>query len=103
MSSNEQRQIERDNIKGGCDEDALLNQLAADDTNEARVRAVRHRTGRQRFAGARRAVQQHALGGVDAQRQKPLGVQQWELDHLGSGVELFVGVHITGEMDKPGQ
>ena len=40
-----------------------------------------------RLAGARRAVQQHALGRVDAEALEQLGVAQRQLDHLAQRVD----------------
>ena len=68
----------------------LLHQLAADHTNEARVRAVRDSACGQGLPGARRAVQQDSLRGVDPEGDKALGVQQGELHYLNERCSVRV-------------
>ena len=53
-----------------------------------RARLVGHRAGDQGLARAGRAVEQHALGRVDAQALEDLGVAQGQLDHLADAPGL---------------
>ena len=46
------------------------------------VALVRDRARQQRLAGARRAVEQHALGRIDAEPLEQFGVAQRQFDHL---------------------
>ena len=70
--------------------DVLLHELRADDADEARVGAVGDRARRKRFAGAGRAVEQHALWRVDAQLHEALGVEHWQLEHLAQLLDLIL-------------
>merc|ERR1719263_1124229 len=62
--------------------DVLLYELRTDNSDKTSVRPVGHRSGRQRLARARRAVQQYSLRGVNPQRQKPLRMQQGQFYHF---------------------
>ena len=66
----------------------LLHDLGAADGEEAHIGLVRHGARDQRLAAAGRAVQQHALGGVDAQAHKDLGEAQRQLDDFAHALHL---------------
>mmetsp|Transcript_22292 Transcript_22292/g.53383 ORF Transcript_22292/g.53383 Transcript_22292/m.53383 type:complete len:281 (-) Transcript_22292:263-1105(-) len=68
----------------------LLHELAADDTDEARVRSVGHGARGERLAGAWRAIQQDALRGVNAELHEALGVQHRQLQHLAQLLDLVL-------------
>lgn len=55
--------------------DVLLHQLGADHPDEARVCSVGHGTCTEGLPSARWSKQQHALRGLDAQIDKPLGLE----------------------------
>ena len=76
----------------------LLYQLRTAQTNEGTVRVVGHRARQQRLARARRAVKQHALGLLDAQRLEELGMLEGQLDHLLHFRDLLVqtAAHVVG-------
>ena len=52
------------------------------DGEEAGVALVRHGLGQPGLAGARRAVQQHALGRIDAKPREQFGIAQRQFDHF---------------------
>ena len=57
------------------------------DEEELRVALVRHGAGEPRLAGAGRAMEQHALGRLDAQPLEQFGIAQRQLDHLAELVD----------------
>src|SRR4051794_286950 len=64
----------------GADADEHLDEVRAGDREERHARLAGDRAGQQRLAGARRPVQQHALGDARAERLELLGVLQELLD-----------------------
>ena len=52
------------------------------DGEEAGLTLARHRARKARLAGSRRAVQQHALGRIDAQAGEQFGIAQGQFHHL---------------------
>ena len=64
----------------GADADEHLDEVRAGDREERHARLARDRARQQRLAGARRAVQQHALGDPGAERLELLGVLEELLD-----------------------
>ena len=64
--------------------DVLVDDRARDDLEEVRVERRRDRAGEQRLARPGGAVQQHALGRLDADAEEELGVEQRQLDDLRS-------------------
>mmetsp|Transcript_22528 Transcript_22528/g.72949 ORF Transcript_22528/g.72949 Transcript_22528/m.72949 type:complete len:408 (-) Transcript_22528:387-1610(-) len=60
----------------------LLDELTADDTEEGRGGLVGHGLGQERLAGARHAVEDHALRRLDAHVLVKFGVRQRKLDGL---------------------
>ena len=77
--------------------------LGAVDVEEVHVGLGGDRLGEQRLAGARRPVQQHALGRVDAEPLEQLGVLERQLDHLahlGHGVAQPADV-VVGDLGAP--
>ena len=65
---------------GGADADEHLDEVRAGDGEERHACLARDGAGQQRLAGARRAVQQHALGDLGAERLIPRRVLQEVLD-----------------------
>jgi hypothetical protein len=57
------------------------------DQEEAGVALVGDRACKPRLAGARRPMEQHALGRIDAQPLEQLGIAQRQLDHLAQLVD----------------
>ena len=68
----------------------LLDELAARDAQEARARAVGHGLGQQRLARAGLAVEDHALGRLDANVLVELRVRERQLDRLLDLRDLLV-------------
>ena len=68
----------------------LLDELGADDANEAGVSAVGDGARTQRLAGARRAEHEHALGRLDAQVDELLRMEERRLDHFAQLVDLLL-------------
>src|SRR3954463_3354233 len=64
----------------GADADEHLDEVRAGDREEGHTRLTGDRAGQQRLAGARRAVEQDALGDPRAERLELLGVLQELLD-----------------------
>lgn len=63
----------------------------ANHADEARVGPVGHRPREQRLARPGGSVHEHALGGIDPELDKLLGVQHRQLDHLPHLLNLFLG------------
>lgn len=70
--------------------DVLLNQLAADHSDEAGVGAVGDCSGEKGFAGARRAVAEDSLGRIDAELDELFWVQHGKLDDFAHLLDLFL-------------
>ena len=66
----------------------LVDDLRPVDREELRLGLVGDGAGDQRLAAAGRAVEQHALGRVDAQALEDLGVAERQLDDLADAVQL---------------
>ena len=64
----------------GADADEHLDEVRAGDREEGHARLAGHGAGEQRLAGARRAVEQDALGNARAESLELLGVLQELLD-----------------------
>ena len=83
---------------GGADADEHLDEVRARDGEERHPGLARHGAGQQRLAGAGRAVEQHALGDLGAQRLVPRRVLQEVLDL----VELFDRLVDAGDVGERG-
>ena len=81
-----------------ADADKHLDEVRTADGEERHFRLARNGLGKQRFAGARRADEQHALGNARAQREEALGVLQ-KLDNLGQLFFFFVRARHVGKCD----
>mmetsp|Transcript_107483 Transcript_107483/g.229489 ORF Transcript_107483/g.229489 Transcript_107483/m.229489 type:complete len:389 (-) Transcript_107483:2-1168(-) len=71
--------------------DIALHQLGANDADEASVGTVCDRPRRQGLSSAWRAIQQHALRWVNAQRYEALRLKERHLDDLAQALELLLG------------
>ena len=69
----------------------FLHKLGAHDADEGGGGVVRHRLGQHGFAGAGRAIQQHAARRVDANLPIQLVVRQRQLHSLADLLLLHVG------------
>ena len=78
----------------GADADEHLDEVGAGDREERHAGLARDRARQQRLAGARRAVEQHALGNPRAQRLELLGV----LEELLDLVQLLDGLVDPGDV-----
>jgi hypothetical protein len=76
-----------------------LTQLRADHSDEACVRAVGDGARCKRLSGARRPVQQDALGRVDPELHKAFGMQHRQLEHLRTrgAVGTWVSASVIGD------
>ena len=81
---------------GGADADEHLDEVRAGDREERNSGFARHRAGEQCLAGARRAVEQHALGDLGAQSLVTRRVLQEVLD-LVKLFDRLVGPGHVGE------
>ena len=79
-----------------ADTDEHLDEVGAGDREERHSGFAGHRAGQQRLAGSRRAVQQHALGDLGAQRLIPRRVLQEVLD-LVELLDRLVDARDVGE------
>jgi hypothetical protein len=82
----------------GADADEHLDEVGAGDREERHPGLTGDRAGQQRLAGSRRAVEQHALGDLGAQRLIPAGVLQEVLDL----VELLDRLVDAGDIGEGG-
>ena len=78
----------------GADADIELDKVRAGDRQELHLRLARDGLGQQRFAGARRADEQHALGDARAHRGVGLRILE-EVDDLG---QLFLFLVAAGHV-----
>jgi len=69
---------------------ARTHDLGAVDDEELRVALVGDGLGEAGLAGARRAVEQHALGRLHPEADEQLGVTQRQFDHLAQGANRFL-------------
>ena len=76
-------------MRDGADAGEHLDEARGRLREEGGAALVRHRLGQQRLAGARRPVEQDALGDARAERREPLGLAQ-ELDDLAQLVLRLV-------------
>ena len=83
---------------GGADADEHLDEVRAGDGEERHAGLAGHRAGQQRLAGSGRAVEQHALGDLGAQRLVAGRVLQEVLDL----VELFDRLVDAGDVGERG-
>jgi hypothetical protein len=74
----------------GAVAEVFLNQLAADDAQEGGRCLVGHGLGQERLSGARRAVEDDALGRLDAHLLVKLWMQQRQLDRLAHFLNLLL-------------
>ena len=79
---------------GGADADEHLDEVGARDREERHAGLAGDRAGEQRLAGARRPVQEHALGDARAERLELLGV----LEELLDLVQLLDGLIRAGDV-----
>ena len=70
--------------------DVLVDDGGGDDLEEGRVDVVGDRAREQRLARPWRAVEEHALGRLDADALEELRVDERELDHLAQLADLLV-------------
>ena len=66
----------------------LVDDLGPIDVREVGTSFVRDGARDERFAGAGRAIQQHALGRLDPQALENLGITERQLDHLADALDL---------------
>ena len=66
----------------------LVDDLRAADAEEVRAALAGDGAGDQRLAGAGRAVEQDALGRLDAEPVEEFGVLEWQLDQLAHVLQL---------------
>ena len=83
---------------GGADADEHLDEVGAGDRVEGHAGLAGHRPGQQRLAGARRAVQQHALGDLGADGLELARALQELLDLL----EFLDGLVSAGHVGERG-
>jgi len=86
--------------------DVLVDDARSDDFQKVGVDVGGNRLCQQGLAGARRAVEEHALGRLDADPQEQLRVEQRELDDLANLADLLAQAadrvvrHVAGVLDR---